>query len=97
MSIQEQLNKDVLRNFKKKFKVLIENGLKVRGYRFKTNEELRYFIQTRCRAVRKENEVIYYVDGMPFLIFWENVQLDFNTENGGTFIMEYGEYKFIKR
>ncbi len=67
MGIQEQLNKDVLTNFKKKFKVLIENGLKVRGYRFKTNEELRYFIQTRCEAVRNENKVVYYVDGMPFL------------------------------
>ena len=97
MSIQEQINKDVLRNFKKKFKVLIENGLKVRGYRFKTNEELRYFIQTRCRAVRKENEVIYYVDGMPFFVFQEKVEIDFNPAKGCTFVMEFGEFKFMKR
>ena len=97
MTIQEQLNKDVLTNFKKKFKVLIENGLKVRGYRFKTNEELKYFIQTRCKAERKENQVIYYVDGIPFFVFEEKVEIDFNPAKGCTFVMEFGEFKFMKR
>ena len=97
MGIQEQLNKDVLTNFKKKFKVLIENGLKVRGYRFKTNEELRYFIQTRCKAIRNGSEVVYYVDGMPFFVFQEKVELDFDPSKGCTFVMEFGEFKFMKR
>ena len=97
MTIQEQLNRDVLTNFKKRFKVLIENGLKVRGYSFKDNEELRDFIQQRCYAERSGKEVRYYVDDMLFFIFEENVALDFNIEKGGKFVMEFGEYKFVKR
>ena len=96
MSIQEQLNKDVLRNFKKKFKVLIENGLKMRGYTFKTNEELRDFIQKNCRAERKGNEVKYYVGNDVFLIFQENVELDFRPSEVA-FIIEYGKIRFSKR
>ena len=96
MSIQEELNKSILTNVKRKFKVIIEQGLSLRGYTFKTNEELRNFIQKNCRAERNGNEVKYYVGNEVFLIFQENVQLDFQPSQVA-FIIEYGKIRFSKR
>lgn len=97
MTIQDQLNKDVLREFKTKFKVIIENALKVRGHSFKTSEELKYFLINHCEAVRDGDKVKYLVNGQPFLIFTKKVELDFDPSKGCVFVMEFGEYKFIKR
>lgn len=96
MSIQEELNKSILTNVKRKFKVLIEQGLSLRGYTFKTNEELRNFIQKNCRAERNGNEIKYYVGNEVFLIFQENVELDFRPSEVA-FVIEYGKIRFSKR
>lgn len=76
---------------------LFKEGLKRKGFEFKNDYELKDFIIKNCKGIKKDNEITYYVNNIPFF-FYVYPSCDFsNIFKDGKYTAEFngGRYAYL--
>lgn len=88
---RENISKEI----QSKFKILVLQALSLKGYQVKS-ENLHNFINDNC-STEEENGVTYYlVNNERFLSFEPSVELDFDIGRGAVFVINFGDFRYIR-
>ena len=85
---------EVLSSFESQLENMFVHGLARHNFFFEDQKELREFAEKRCRAHKVDKETTYYFDEIPFLVYTENTDINYNFETS-TASFNFGEYKFL--
>jgi len=94
------IHSQIAEKMQKSFEDVFIEGLKRKGYLFDNKFELEEFVKEKCTVEIRDdiNEKTYTVDGVPFLVHKEEINVVPNfidDERGMTVICDYGQYKFL--
>ena len=92
----EEYHEKLLHEFDNK----IIEGLKRKGYTFRTRNELEEFVKENCKIVRQEHEDLkesqtFYVNKVPFLYYVPATGLQKIDQNENRFSVTLGSYSFL--
>jgi len=96
-AVISRLISDVSNKWSNTIDNLFKEGLKIKGFEFKNDYELKDFITKNCKGIRKDNEITYYVNNIPFF-FYVYPSCDFsNIFKDGKYMAEFngGRYAYL--
>lgn len=92
------VTRDVILGLNQKLDDIIKEGLKLKGFDFSDPSDLKEFIKINCRCEDNvfDEEKIYFVNDIPFLLYSYGNGFDFSLDfESGGFKVNMGYYAFI--
>ena len=96
-TFMNQIMDQVLTDLHNGIDAMAKEGLKRKGFEFANQYEFMKFVKERCTAQSYKATTVYYVDGRPFLVYYENpepVKFDFNSHQYKIDVV-YGKYAYL--
>ena len=93
-NFQESMMDKMASALNNKLEEIFIEGLRLKGYDFNKNE-LVQFIKKHVTSIGIENETIYYVDNIPFLLYNCNNKLNYDFSIEPRIFVDYGSYSYL--
>jgi len=96
MNLKEQITEEITKKLSNKFDDIIIEGLKLKGFEFDNENDLRNFIKQNCSCEDNLSiqQRVYFVNGIPFLLHNYEIIIEPITEKT-TLTANYGTYRYL--
>lgn len=95
--IQNTIINQVAESINKQLEKIFIEGLWRKGFEFNDRVELESFIKSNCRCADRMDvkQRTYFVNDIPFLVYYYEVETNISFDKEIMFQTKYGKYRFL--
>ena len=97
LNLQNAIINQVAESINKQLDEIFIEGLKRKGFEFNDRLKLESFIKSNCKCADRTDvkQRTYYVNDIPFLVYYYEVETNINFDKEVMFQTNYGKYRFL--